>query len=44
MLPQELKAQILKLPPSDRLALLSAIAESLQDIAVAQPERSKAIR
>jgi hypothetical protein len=44
MLPQELKVQILKLPPSDRLALPSAIAESLQDIAVTQPDRSRAIR
>lgn len=44
MLSQELKAQIFKLPPSDRLALISAIVESLQDTAVAQPDRSSAIR
>lgn len=44
MLLQELKAQIFKLPPSDRLALISAIVESLQDMTVAQPNRSDAIR
>lgn len=44
MLLQEIKAQIFKLPPSDRLALISAIVESLQDTAVAQPDRSSAIR
>jgi hypothetical protein len=44
MLSQDLKAQILKLPPSDRLALISAIVESLQDISATQPERSGAIR
>lgn len=43
-LSQELKAQIFKLPPSDRLALISAIVESLQDTVVAQPDRSNAIR
>ena len=41
---QELKAQIFKLPPSDRLALISAIVESLKDTTVAQPNRSRAIR
>lgn len=44
MLSQELKAQIFKLPPSDRLALISAIIESLQDTSVPQPVRSGAIR
>ncbi|MEB3268833.1 MAG: hypothetical protein VKJ09_09860 [Leptolyngbya sp.] len=45
---QELKAQIFKLPPSDRLALISAMVESLQDTAqdtaVAQPDQSGAIQ
>lgn len=44
MLLQELKAQIFKLSPSDRLALISAIVESLKDTTVAKPERSGAIR
>jgi hypothetical protein len=44
MLSQELKAQVFKLPPSDRLALISVIVESLQNTPVTQPERSNAIR
>jgi len=44
MLSQELKAQVFKLSPNDRLALISAIIESLQDTSVSQPERSGAIR
>jgi hypothetical protein len=44
MLSQELKAQIFKLPPRDRLALISAIVESLQDTSVPQPVRSGAIQ
>jgi hypothetical protein len=44
MLPQELKAQVFKLPPSDRLALIAVIVESLQETTVAQPDRSGAIR
>lgn len=44
MLSQELKAQIFKLPPSDRLALISAIVESLQNTPVPQPVRSSAIQ
>jgi hypothetical protein len=44
MLSQELKAQIFKLPPSDRLALISAIIESLQNTTIAQPDRSGAIQ
>ena len=44
MLSQELKAQVFKLPPSDRLALISAIVESLQNTPVTQSDRSSAIR
>lgn len=44
MLSQELKAQIFKLSPGDRLALISVIVESLQDTSVTQPIRSGAIR
>lgn len=44
MLSQELKAQIFKLPPSDRLALISAIVESLKNTTIAQPDRSGAIQ
>lgn len=44
MLSQNLKAQVLKLTPSDRLALISVIIESLQDTTVTQPDRSGAIR
>jgi hypothetical protein len=44
MLSQELKAQVFELPPSDRLALISAIVESLQDSPVAESDRSAAIQ
>ncbi len=44
MLLQELKKQAFNLPPSDRLALVSAIIESLQDTSISKPERSGAIR
>lgn len=44
MLLQELKEEAFKLPPSERLALVSAIIESLQNTSIAQPERSGAIR
>ncbi|NJL40347.1 MAG: hypothetical protein HC899_29085 [Leptolyngbyaceae cyanobacterium SM1_4_3] len=44
MLSQELKAQIFNLPPSDRLALISAIVESLQNTTITQPDRSAAIQ
>jgi hypothetical protein len=44
MLSQELKAQVFKLPPSDRLALISIIVESLQESPVSPSERSAAIR
>lgn len=41
---KELKEQAFKLSVSDRLALVSAIIESLQDIPGSTPERSGAIR
>lgn len=44
MLSQDLKAQVLKLNPSDRLALISVIVESLQETTVAQTNRSDAIQ
>ena len=44
MLSQELKSQIFKLPPSDRLALISAIAESLKDTETSRSDRSGSIR
>jgi hypothetical protein len=44
MLLQELKEQVFKLPPSDCLALVSDIIESLQDTSISEPERSSAIR
>jgi putative addiction module component (TIGR02574 family) len=48
MLLQELKEQVSKLPASDRLALVSAIIESLQslqeDTPISETERSGAIR
>jgi len=44
MLSQELKAQIFTLPPSDRLALISVIVESLQESPVSKSDRSAAIR
>lgn len=40
MLLQEVKEQVLKLPPRDRLALVSAIVESLQETVISQPDRS----
>ncbi|HIK13238.1 MAG TPA: hypothetical protein IGS52_23780 [Oscillatoriaceae cyanobacterium M33_DOE_052] len=43
MLLPELKAEIMKLPPGDRLALVAAIVESLQDSLTSIPERSNAI-
>ncbi|MEA5571317.1 hypothetical protein [Calothrix sp. UHCC 0171] len=43
MLSPDLKAQVFKLPPSDRLALISLIVESLQESPVSQSERSAAI-
>ncbi|MGI2902491.1 hypothetical protein [Tolypothrix sp. VBCCA 56010] len=44
MLLQELKKQIYKLSESDRLALVSAIIESLQDTTKSQLDRSSAIK
>jgi hypothetical protein len=45
MLLQELKEQVSKLPASDRLTLVSAIIESLQeDAPISETERSSAIR
>jgi hypothetical protein len=44
MLSQNLKAQVLELTPSDRLALISVIIESLQESPVSKSERSAAIR
>lgn len=40
----ELKAEILKLPRSDRLTLMAVLVESLQETAVSPVERSEAIR
>ena len=44
MLLQEVKEQAFKLPPSDRLALVSAIIESLQNQPTSKPDRSGAIQ
>jgi hypothetical protein len=44
MLLQEVKEQAFKLSPSDRLALISAIIQSLQDPPVSSTDRSGAIR
>lgn len=43
MLLQELKEQAYKLSPNDRLALVSAIIESLQNLPSPQSDRSNAI-
>ena len=44
MLLQEVKEQVFKLPPSDRLALVSAIIESLHDQPISKADRSGAIQ
>jgi hypothetical protein len=44
MLLQEVKEQAFKLPLNDRLALVAAIVESLQDTPVSDADRSSAIR
>jgi hypothetical protein len=44
MLLQEVKKQAFKLPPNERLTLVAAIIESLQDTPVSQTDRSSAIR
>ncbi len=41
---QELKEQAFKLSVSDRLALVSAIVESLQDTSISAHDRSSAIK
>jgi hypothetical protein len=43
MLWQELKESACQLSPRDRLALVSAIVESLQETSIAQSERKSAI-
>ena len=43
MLLQDVKTQVFKLSPSDRLALATAIIESLQMTIVSESERSGAI-
>jgi hypothetical protein len=44
MLFQDVKAQAFKLTPSDRLALITAIIESLQGQLISTSKRSEAIR
>jgi hypothetical protein len=44
MLIQEVKEHVFKLSPHDRLALVSAIIESLQNQPIAHPDRSGAIQ
>jgi hypothetical protein len=44
MLLQDVKAQAFKLTPSDRLALITAIIESLQGQLISKSKRSEAIR
>jgi hypothetical protein len=44
MLSREIKEQVFKLSPSDRLALVCAIIESLQGTTFSQPDLSGAIR
>jgi len=44
MLLKEVKEQVFKLPPQDRLSLVTAIIESLQDIIVSDTDCSSAIQ
>jgi hypothetical protein len=44
MLSQELKAQVLSLPPDDRLTLIAVIVESLKNRTITQSDRSAAIQ
>ena len=44
MLSQELKAQVLSLPPDDRLTLIAVIVESLKNRTTTQTDRSDAIQ
>jgi hypothetical protein len=41
---QQLKAEAVKLPPQERLALVSAIIESLHNVSVSESDRSAAIK
>lgn len=43
MLSEELKKQVVKLSPSDRLALVNIIIESLQTQPISEDDRSGAI-
>jgi hypothetical protein len=44
MLLQEVKEQVFKLPPTDRLALVSAIIDSLRDRPASNDDRAGAIQ
>ncbi len=44
MLSPELKAQVLSLPPDDRLTLIAVIVESLKNKAIIQTDRSASIQ
>jgi hypothetical protein len=44
MLSPELKAQVLSLPPDDRLTLIAVIVESLKNRTITQSDRSAAIQ
>lgn len=44
MLLQKLKELVFKLPPNERLALVTAIIESLQDTPISDSDRSGAIQ
>ncbi|MFM2430063.1 MAG: hypothetical protein RLZZ511_1276 [Cyanobacteriota bacterium] len=44
MLSQDLKAQVINLPPSDRLALIATLVESRQESRVSQSDRAAAIQ
>ena len=44
MWPQELKTQVLSLPPDDRLTLIAVIVESLKNRTTTQTDRSEAIQ
>ena len=44
MLSPELKAQVLSLPPDDRLMLIAVIVESLKNKTITQSDRSAAIQ
>lgn len=44
MLSPELKAQVLSLPPDDRLTLIAVIVESLKNRTITQSDRSSTIQ